>query len=149
MARMLVALCGIIAFLLTGCEGSQTGKSIFGTPSNNVVSLIKLTFPTAPNRAQGPQYIALEVDAYDQWNNLITVGYNNSITLSSTGNACEIGFSFYQNLASGASTPPPAFVSLTYNTPQEIGVFFNPSCGPDPVVITASVTGVPNGVVSF
>ena len=111
MARMLVALCGIMAFLLTGCEGSQTGKSIFGTPSNNVVSLIKLTFPTAPNRAQGPQYIALEVDAYDQWNNLITVGYNNSIT--------------------------------------EIGVFFNPSCGPDPVVITASVTGVPSGVVSF
>jgi hypothetical protein len=149
MTRML-ALCGLSTLLLCGCTGTQTGKTLFGTPSNNHISTMQLSFPTPPNRALGLQVLTLQVNAYDPWNNLITVGYNNAITLSSSDGTCEVGFAFYQNVASGSATPPPTSLSLTFNSPQAIGVAFDPNCGgPNPVVITASSPGTANAYISF
>lgn len=144
-----VVLGVLAAFVLSACSGTQTGRTLFGTPSNNVISAITLSFPTPPNRSAGAQALALQVDAFDRWGNRITVGYNNSITLSSNGSACEVAFSFYQTANSGTTAAQPVFASLTYNSPQEIGVLFNPQCGPNPVVITASTPGIASVTVSL
>ncbi|HEV3154267.1 MAG TPA: hypothetical protein VGZ02_10725 [Candidatus Baltobacteraceae bacterium] len=141
----------LLAALTTGCEGTQTGKTLFGTPSNNGIASIQISFPTAPSRAAGAgiQYLALTVNAYDRWGNLITVPYNGEINLSSTGSSCEIAFSFYQNENGAGSSPPPLSANLAFNSPQAIGVAFDPACGPNPVTITASANGASNATLTF
>jgi hypothetical protein len=149
MSIRILALCACTVFVLTGCEGTGTGRQIFGKPSNNVISTMQLSFSQAPSRSAGTQFLALNVNAYDPWDNIITVLYNNNITLSSNGSGCEIAFSFYQSQTNATASPAPTYSSITYNTPQTIGVSFNPSCGPNPVTITASSPGVASASIKF
>lgn len=144
-----MALFLLAAMLTSGCEGTQTGRSLFGSPSNNVIASIQLSFPTKPTRAasSGTQYLALTVNAYDKWGNLITVPYNGNINLSSNGSSCEVAFSFYQNVNSGGSAQ--AYSNLAFNSPVPVGVTFDPTCGPNPVTITASANGANNTTLSF
>jgi len=148
MIRTLI-LCACAALVLGGCEGTQTGRSLFGTPSNNVIASMQLSFPTHPDRTAGTQFIALQVNAYDRWGNIITVQYNNIVTLTSTGSTCEIGFAAYQSSGTSASPAPAAAASFAFNAPQPVGVEFNPACGPNPVTVTASSPGVPSATISF
>lgn len=141
---MVLSVCA--AILLVGCEGTTSGRSVFGTPSDNVIVSTQLSFPVAPNRAAGKQFLQLEVDAYDEYHNRITVPYNNSVTLSSTGSLCEVAFSIYQTL----NGPPSTFYSsLAFNSPQQIGIMFDPTCAPSPVTITASSPDVPPTTITF
>jgi len=144
-----LTLCACALFVLAGCEGTQTGRSLFGTPSNNTIASLQLSLPTHPNRSAGMQLIAMQVNAYDRWGNLITVQYSNIVTLTSTGSTCEIGFALYQSSGGTSATPAPAAASFAFNTPQPVGIEFNPACGPNPVTITASSPGVPSATVSF
>jgi hypothetical protein len=146
--RSLVSIV-VLGVLLSSCEGTGTGRQLFGTPSNNIIASMKITFPIAPNRASGTeQFIAMYVNAYDRWGNLITVPYSSGITVTSSS-TCEVGFSFYQASPAPSASPPPFEASLSFNSPQTIGVGFNPGCGPNPVKITASAPSVPNASVSF
>ena len=142
-----LALSVLAALLLAGCEGSSTGRSVFGAPSDNVIVSTQLSFPVAPNRSAGKaQLLQLQVDAYDEYHNRITVPYSGPITLSSTGSACGIQFGIYQTL----NSPPTTFyASLAFNSPQPIGVVFDPSCAPNPVTITAQSPGVPPTTITF
>lgn len=144
--RSIIVFVGAAAFLV-GCEGTQTGRTLFGTPSNNQIASIQLILNQKPNRSStSDQFLPLQVNAYDKWGNLINSPYNERITLSSNGD-CEIGFDFYT--PNSTSTPPPYNVSVDFDSPEEIGVGFDPTCGPDPVTITASAAGVPNATVTF
>jgi hypothetical protein len=145
----LVAFLSLAAMLTSGCVGTQVGRTLFGTPSNNVISSIQLSFPTAPSRKTGAgvQLLDLTVNAYDKWGHLITVPYSTNITLSSTGSACEVGFAFFQT--AGSSTPPPLFASLAFNAPQPVAIAFDPNCPPNPVTITASANGALNATLTF
>jgi hypothetical protein len=137
---------GMALSVLAGCEGTQTGHTLFGAPSNNNIASIQLVFTQKPSRSTtSQQVLPLQVNAYDKWGNVITVPYNENITLSSNG-VCEIGFAFY---TTGTESPPPYDTSLSYNAPQVIGVGFDPNCGPDPVTITASAAGVTSATISF
>jgi hypothetical protein len=141
-----ITLC---AAMLAGCEGTGTGRQLFGTPSSNTIASIQLVFPTQPNRANSStQVLPLQVNAYDKYGNLITVTYNEQIAVSSNAAGCEVSFQFY--VPNSTSSPPPAASSVALTSNAPIAVNFDPACGgPNPATITASATGVSNATVSF
>ena len=142
-------LCFAAMSLLAGCEGTGAGRGLFGTPSNNIISSIKLVLPLQPSRTAGAGVYQLQVNAYDRYGNVITVPYNENVTLNSNGQ-CEVGFNFYANTSTSTASPPPYYATLSTNDPtQTIAIGFNPSCGPNPVTVTASAVGVPSVSVSF
>jgi hypothetical protein len=149
-----IIVFGAALAVLSGCEGTQTGRTLFGTPSDTNIASIKIVLVGTPNRSiPAAQSYPLQVNAYDRYGNLINATYNENITVSSNGGGCEIYFQFYT--PNSTSSPPPPAVSLDFNTPQEVAVDFlpDPSDGctnqPNPVTITASASGVPNASISF
>jgi hypothetical protein len=149
-----IIVFGAALAVLNGCEGTQTGRTLFGTPSNTNIASIKLVLVGKPNRSiPASQVLPLQVNAYDQYGNLINATYNQDITVSSSGAACEIWFSFY--VPESTSSPPPLTPTLDFNSPEEVAVYFvpDPSNGctnqPNPVTITASAPGVQDATISF